>query len=185
MDTSISNRRQGSRWTWLIWGGAALLLSLPFFAMQLSVEGVDWTASDFVVMGIMLAIVCSVVELAVRMSGNWAYRFAAFAGISGAFLITWVNLAVGIVGSEHNASNMLFFAALLVGIIGSLIAGFRPKGMAIAMVATAAAIAIAFVIAASGATDEPTVPHLRELIGTAVISSPFLISAWLFRKAAR
>ncbi len=174
---------RASRWTLIMWGGAALLLSLPFFAMQASSSGVDWSPMDFVAMGVMLAIVCGVVELAVRMSGNWSYRFAAFAAIGSAFLITWVNLAVGIVGSEHNPANMLFFAALLVGLAGAAVARFRPGGMALAMVATAVSVGIAFVIAASGATDEPNVPHLRELIGTAVISSPFLISAWLFCKA--
>jgi hypothetical protein len=180
----MPGRGGGSRWTLLLWGGAALLLALPFFAMRFTSE-VDWSASDFIIMGIMLGIVCACVELAVRLTDNVAYRLAAGAAIAGAFLITWVNLAVGIVGSEDNPSNALFFYALLLGIAGAALARFRNRGMSVAMLATAAAVAAAFVIAVSGATDEPNVSHWRELFGTGVITSPFLLSALLFRRAAR
>ena len=183
-DANIPGARRGSRWTLLIWGGAALLLSLPFFAMQFT-SAVNWGLEDFIVMGIMLATVCGVVELVVRLSPNLAYRFATFAAIGAAFLIVWANLAVGIVGSEENPANQLFFAALLVGIVGSFVARFRANGMAIAMLATAAATALAFVVAVAGVTDEPHVSHWRELIATSIISSPFLVSALLYRKAAR
>ena len=183
-DGHTISRGRASRWTLLLWGGAALLLSLPFIAMRLQVDGVNWTAADFIVMGVMLAVVCGAVEAAVRLTGSWAYRLAVAAAIGGAFLITWANLAVGIVGSEHNPANTLFFGALLLGFIGALVVRFRPAGMAAVMLATVVAIAVAFIVAAAGATDEPNVSHLRELIATSVISSPLLISAWLFRKAA-
>ena len=173
----------GNRWTTFIWGGATLLLSLPFFAMRFTSE-VNWTASDFVVMGIMLCVVCGAIELAVRFSGNWAYRGGVAAAILGAFLITWVNLAVGIVGSQDNPANLLFFAALIVGIAGTVAARFKARGMSLAMLATAASVAIAFAIAVMGATDEPNVPHMRELGGTLVVAGPLLLSAWLFRRAA-
>jgi hypothetical protein len=184
-DGHTMSRGRGSRWTLLIWGGAAVLLSLPFFAMRLQADGVNWTASDFIVMGVMLGIVCGTIELAVRLTGSWAYRFGVIAAIASAFLITWANLAVGIVGSENNPANGLFFAALLVGFVGAIAVGFRPAGMAVVMLTTIAAIAVAFIIAAAGVTDEPNVTHLRELVATAVISSPLLLSAWFFRRAAR
>jgi hypothetical protein len=175
---------RGSRWTLIIWGGAAGLLLLPFIAMRFTSE-VNWGAADFLVMGIMLAVVCGVVELVVRLTGSWAYRLGVFAAIGSAFLITWANLAVGIVGSEDNLANQLFFGALLIGIVGAIIARFRARGMAVAMTAAAVAVGLAFVIAASGATDEPNVSHWLELIATAIIASPLLLSAWLFRKAAQ
>lgn len=176
--------RGGSRWTLLVWGGAALLLLLPFVAMRFTTE-VDWGAEDFIVMGIMLGVICGVVELVARLSGSWTYRLGAFAAIGSAFLITWANLAVGIVGSEDNPANQLFFAALLVGILGSVMARFRPRGMSLAMLATAVAVALAFIVAVAGTTDEPNVSHWRELIATSIIASPLLLSAWLFRNAAR
>jgi len=168
----------------LIWGGAALLLSVPFFAMKFSSE-VNWTASDFVVMGVMLGVVCGAIELAVRFSGNWAYRGGVAAAILGGFLITWANLAVGIVGSEDNSANTLFFGALLVGVVGAVVARFRSAGMAKAMLAMVGAVAVAFVIAALGPPYEPDVSHVREALATALITSPLLLSSWLFRRAAR
>jgi hypothetical protein len=177
--------RAGSRWTLFLWGGAALLLSLPFFAMRFQAPGVDWSAADFIVMGTMLALVCGAIELAVRMTSDWSYRLAVATAIGGAFLIAWANLAVGIVGSERNAANVYFFYALLVGLVGVAIARLRPRGMALAMLATTGAIGLAFALAISGATDEPNVSHWRELAATFAISSPFPVSAWFFSNAVR
>lgn len=183
-DGHLLQRGHGSRWTLLLWGGAGLLLLLPFIAMHFTGQ-VNWGSEDFIVMGIMLAIVCGAIELAVRLNGSAAYRFGVAAAIGAAFLISWANLAVGIVGSEDNPANAFFFYALLLGLVGCLVARLRPRGMALAMLMTAAAIAVAFVLAVSGATDEPNVSHWRELVATSVIDSPFLLSAWLFSKVAR
>lgn len=176
--------KPSGRWTLLLWGGSALLLSAPFIAMRFTSE-VDWSAADFLVMGLMLGIVCGAVELTVRLTDDLAYRLGAAAAIGGAFLISWANLAVGIVGSEDNPFNNLFFYALLVGPAGAIIARFRARGMAFAMLATAGGLAAAFVVAASHTAEEGNVSHWRELIATSVIASPLLLSAWLFRKAAK
>lgn len=171
-------------WRTIGWGGAAALLALPFIAMQFTRE-VNWTGSDFVVFGAMLLLVGVPLELAVRASDNWSYRGGALLALTGMFLTIWANLAVGIVGSEDNAANAWFFGALLVGIVGTVIARAKPRGMALAMTATAAALGGAFMVAVSGPTDEPWVPHLLELIGTGVFAALFLASAALFRNASR
>jgi len=171
-------------WRPLGWGAAAALLILPFVAMQLTKE-VDWTAGDFLVFGLMLLAVGLPLELVARASSNWSYRGAAVLALLGAFLTVWANLAVGIVGSEHNPANQVFFAALLIGLVGTILVRGNANGMALVMVATAAALGVAFVIAVSGPTDEPFVPHGRELIGTGAFAALFLASAALFRKAAR
>jgi hypothetical protein len=44
--------------------------------------------------------------------------------------------SVGIVGSEHKPANLLFFAALLIGMVGGALARFRARGMSRAMIAT-------------------------------------------------
>ena len=171
-------------WRMIGWGGAALLLALPFVAMQFTRE-VVWTGSDFIIFGSMLLMVGVPLELAARMSKDWSYRGGALLALTAMFLTIWTNLAVGIVGSEDNPANLLFFGALLVGLVGAIAARFRPGGMAMAMIATAAALATAFVIAVSGPTDEPFVPHLREFIGISLFAALFLASAALFRKASR
>ena len=50
-----ANERPGNRWRMLGWSGAALLLLVPFVAMQFTGQ-VDWSAADFLVFGAMLAI---------------------------------------------------------------------------------------------------------------------------------
>ena len=139
MASRPNNAGAGIPWRAIGWGGAAALLALPFIAMQFTGE-VVWTLSDFIVFGAMILMGGIPLELTVRMSRDWSYRGGALLALIGMFLTIWANLAVGIVGSEHNPANLGFFAALLVGIAGSAIARFRANGMAIAMVATAASL---------------------------------------------
>lgn len=174
----------GSHWRLIGWGTAIALLALPFVAMQFT-RDVNWSASDFVVFAAMLLGIGIPLELAVRRSRHPAYRAGAAAGLLGAFLVVWANLAVGIVGSENNPLNLLFFGALLVGIAGAIAARFEARGMARAMIATAVALGLAFAIALTGVTDEPTVSHGREALGTGMFAVFFLGSAWLFRRAGR
>ncbi|MFY2765237.1 hypothetical protein [Arenimonas sp. MALMAid1274] len=168
--------RRGNPWRIPVWTTAAGLLLLPAIAMQFTDE-VDWTAGDFVVMGVMLGTCCLVYELGARLSGHWAYRAGFGVAIAAGFLMTWINLAVGIVGNENNPVNQLFFGILMVGAIAAAIGRFRPQGMARAMVATALAQAAVMAwIALAG--------H-----GYVVVLSGFFIAAWLsaahlFRTAA-
>ena len=184
MASDVAGRLDKVPWRAIGWGGAAALLALPFAAMQFTPE-VDWTLSDFIIFGLMLLMVGVPLELVARMSPNWSYRGGALFALIGMFLTIWANLAVGIVGSDDNPANALFFGALLIGVVGTAIARARAVGMAYAMVATAVALEIAFAIAASGPTDEPWVPHIREFIGTTVFAALFLASATLFRRASR
>ena len=176
--------RRGNRARLAIWGAAAGLLLLPWVAMQFTHE-VDWDGTDFIVAGAMLLAACGAYELATRMSGNTTYRAAFGIVIVGAFLLVWVNLAVGIIGSENNPANLMYFGVLAVGLIGALVARFEPRGMARALVAMALAqvlVAVIAVIADWG------MPHgaPAEVIGvTAFFVAPWLASATLFWKAAR
>jgi len=180
-DGEINKHQGASRWTLVIWGTAALLLSVPFFAMRFTSE-VNWTAADFLIMGVMLGLACGAIELVVRLSGNWAYRFAVAAAVAGAFLVTWANLAVG---HEHTPYDYPFYLALLVGLVGSAIARLRPKGMMAAMLATAAALIVALRLLMVHEADAEGGNLLVTAVASAAIASPFLISAWLFRKASR
>lgn len=181
-------RRGRNRWRPLAWGGAAVLLLLPAVAMRFTPE-VQWTASDFIVMGAMLAVACGLMELASWLSGDRLYRVAFGTAVVTGFLTVWLNLAVGMFGSEDDALNMMFGGVLLVAAIGSLLAGFRARGMAWAMGATAVAQLLA---AATGlvagltlGTDEVRGPGLaREALLTASFAGPWLASAQLFRRAA-
>lgn len=71
----------------------ALILLIPLIAMQFT-EEVKWTVSDFVVMGILLLITGTAIEVAAKRAGK--YRVIAIAGIVFAFLWLWAELAVGV-----------------------------------------------------------------------------------------
>lgn len=175
--TDIVAGRNWNSWRILMWGAAAVLLTLPALAMQLNAPGVDWSAGDFVVMGIMLGVAGGLAELVAWASGNGAYRFAALIAIGTAFLTVWANLAVGMIGSEDNAYNQLFGGVLALALAASAVARFRAAGMAWAMLGAGA---LQLVLGAVGYANDP-----RGGTFSMVFAVPWLLSALLFRKAAR
>ena len=176
--------RRGSRWRIAVWGIAAFLLLLPLVAMQFTDE-VNWDETDFAVMGAMLAVACGTYELAARMSGNGAYRAAVAVAVAAAFILIWMNLAVGIIGTEDNPLNLMYGGVLAVVVAGAVIARVQPHGMARALVAAALAQALVAVIAAIAGMGYPASPPLEILGVNALFAALWLLSAWLFRKAAR
>lgn len=89
-----------------------------------------------------------------------------------------MNLAVGIIGNEDNPANLMYGGVLAVAAIGAVVAGFRPRGMARALAATALAqalVALIAMIAGLGYT----------FILTGFFVALWLTSARLFRRAAR
>jgi hypothetical protein len=176
--------RRGIPWRPLGWGTAALILLLPLLAMQVADE-LHWDGTDFAFMGALLGGVGLGFELAVRKTGNAAYRTAAGVALAAAFLLVWINAAVGIIGSEQEDVNLLYGSVLAVGLVGAIVARFRPAGMARAMAATGLAQASVPVIAStfgSGATV--SVWSAEVLVLTGFFAAMWLLSAWLFRKAA-
>lgn len=157
------------------WGGAAALLVAPLVAMQFTDE-VRWTGLDFAVFGVLLGVALAVLELALRLSGDATYRLAFAVATGGAFLLTWVNLAVGIIGHEHRRANLVFLALLGIGAGGALLARFRPRGMSRTMMTMALLqVLVAAIVLALG--------QARSAAATALLTAPWLASAWLFRRA--
>jgi hypothetical protein len=172
------NPRHGNPWRTAVWSAAAILLLLPLAAMQFT-EEVDWGLADFMIFGAMLFAACGTYELAARVTGSRAYRAAVGVAVAAAFLLIWINLAVGIIGTEDDPSNLMFGGVIAIGIIGALIARFRPLGVTRALVATAIAQALVAVIGLFAGWSKETV--VLPIFFTAL----WLASAWLFRTAAR
>ena len=183
-NTDDGSRRR-SRWRMAAWGTAAALLLLPLLAMQVTDE-VNWDLADFAFAGALVIGVGVTYELAARMTRGRAYRAAVGIALAAAFILVFANAAVGVIGSEDNPANSLYFGVLAVGIAGALMARFRPAGMARALVATALAQALAAGIALVGGMAPPgSGPQLDILLLTAFFVALWLTSAWLFWKAAR
>jgi hypothetical protein len=159
------------------------MLLLPLFAMEVTDE-VDWGPIDFAIFGAMLIAAGGTCELAARMTGNTAYRAAVGVAIAAAFLLAWMNLAVGIIGTEDNPANLMYGGVVAVGMTGAMIARFRPDGMARSLVATALAQALVAGIAAIAGLGDPASPPLEILGVNALFAALWLVSARLFRKAA-
>lgn len=74
---------------------AGLLLAVPLVTMLFTGE-VNWGPGDFVVMGAMLALLGTGIDIALRLPASLRTRAALAALAVAAFLLVWAELAVGI-----------------------------------------------------------------------------------------
>ena len=160
----------------LMWGGLLAIWLLPFIAKQFTDE-VQWTTSDHVFWALMLAIPGGIVDLVSRMTPNWFYRGGVILALGTAFVITWANLAVGIVGNEDNPVNLIFFGVVAIAMLGSPLVGFKASRLRWVFYLTAAAQALSAVTALQA---EPFV-----LVFCGVTTALWLSAATLFSRAAR
>jgi hypothetical protein len=113
------------------------------------------------------------------------YRLAVGVALAAALILVWLRLGVGITGADGDPANMMYFGVLAVGIIGAIVARFRPHGMARALFATALAQALVAVIALIFGLGLPWSPPAEILILNGFFVALFVGSALLFRYAAR
>lgn len=162
-----------------VWGGAALLMLAPAIATRLS-DGMQWDAGDFILIGAMLLAGCGLFELLMRKTDSWAYRAGALVALAAAFLTFLAAGSVGLIGSDDEPANALYLGVIALGAAGAAVARLRPRGMARAMAAAAAANVLA------GVAGAILVADLRgAVLATALFTPMWLLSAWLFAKAAR
>ena len=161
-----------------------LLLMVPLVAMQFTDE-VNWTLGDFIAMGALLFGSGLTYELIARKGGSIAYRAAVGVAVGTGLILIWMNLAVGIIGSEDNPANALYGGVLIVGLIGSTLARLRPQGMARVLFATA--LAQFFVPVMALIIWRPSFDDPPGMLGVFMLNSffamLFFISGLLFRYA--
>lgn len=185
MPGGVGSMRMANPWRIFGWGLAVAIILAPLVAMQLGAPGVLWTLSDFIFAIVLIGGVGLLFELAVRASGSWAYRGGVALALAAAFLLVWINAAVGIIGDEDNPANLLFLAIIAIAVAGSIVAGGKAARMARAMtVAGVAQVLVGSAVFALGAgASEPPGP-LGILVLIEGFAALWLGSAWLFRKAA-
>lgn len=123
------------------------------------------------------------------MMGNFlarrSYVGAAVLGLLAALLVAWVNLAVGIIGEPDNPANLMYAGVVAVALVGTLVARFRPAGLARTMaVAALAQVLVALATFLTGLGYPPT-PRASLLLFNAILLGLWLGSAALFRRASR
>ena len=178
----IGRMRRGSIAAWSL---AAFLLLLPLLAMGITDE-VAWDGGDFALFGGLLFGACMIYELVTRGTSSLAYRAAVAVALLASLALVWMNLAVGLIGSEDNPANLMYGGVLAVGLVGAVASRFRPSGMARALAAVALAqglVALVALCAGLGPGGPSRTAQILLLSG--LFGALWLLSAWLFRRAAR
>lgn len=186
MKTMKRIRSSIRRQMWYVALTTASILMVPLVAMLFTTE-VDWNLLDFIVMAILLFSTGLTFVLISKYSDSMAFRTAVGVAVVAGLLLIWVNLAVGIIGSEDNSANLLYVAVFAIGIIGTWIARFKPRGMSYTLFATAITQMLVPVIAMitwrSSLEEPPGI--IGVFLLNAFFAALFAVSAMLFRRAAR
>ena len=118
------------------------ILLIPLFAMQFTNE-VTWSVGDFIVAFILIAGTGIMYELAIKLASkqknNIVYQIAVCVALATAFFLVWLNLAVGLIGSENNPANLMYFGVLAIGRIGAVISRLESRRMSRTFYTTAIA----------------------------------------------
>lgn len=159
-----------------------LILLVPLTASLISDE-MAWTGFDFALAGTALFGTGLAFELITRKGSTAEYRAAVGIALLGALMLLWINLAVGIVGSDENPANKLFLAVHGALIVGALVAQLRPAGMVRALAVTALVQAVVTVIAlVSG--FYPMLEVVKVIVLNGFFIALWAVSAMLFQRAA-
>lgn len=162
------------------------LLMIPFIAMQFTDE-VQWNLPDFIIMGLMLAGTGGMYVLISNLSDKKAYKLAIGIALVSCFLLVWIILAVGIVGSEDNPVNLLYVLVLAFAGIGSGFVRLRSASMARVMFITASIQFLVPFIAVF--VIQPDLLDTQNLVATfflnTILALLFALSGLLFLKADR
>jgi hypothetical protein len=169
----------------------AASLSLVLILIIVVVLRTDGSPADLMALAVDGTIIIgAIVYMALNRHGK-TYRWALALALAPTFILFWAIGAVALLGPEigRNTPDLIYFGVPAVGVIGAIIAGFRPLGMARAMFAMALAVLVLPVILVAGLT--PLSPNQAgELFpyGLLLVHSPFAAlfaaSGWLFLRAA-
>lgn len=116
------------------------------------------------------------------MTPRTAYRSAVAIALGATLVLLHGVAALGVIGAAGDRADLMYLGVLAVGIVGALVARFRPRGMAAALAATALAQALVAVIAL-GAGLGGTNPRIEIMGLNGMFVALFLTSAWLFQRA--
>lgn len=174
---------QNSR-RFIVWAIVMVLVLMIPLTMQLTNE-VQWNEA--------------IAYILILLSVGWAYELwhwlktrakiysVAFSlGLAVIFLLGLVSGAVGIIGSENNSVNLMYWAVPAVVLIGSLLSRFRPVGMALTLFTTAL---VQFLIPVVALSISPEVSWgnagvISVFAVNSFFSAMFVISALLFRRVS-
>jgi hypothetical protein len=163
--------------------GSLLVLLIPFTASFLS-EEMDWSPFDYILVWIMLFLTGTAYSFITRNSKDAVYRIAVGLAVVSGLMLTWVNLAVGLIGSEDNPINLSYFFILALGILASFMMRFKAVYMTMILVSMAFGMVIVAVVALFLNMQSLPQSSVTQIMGvTGFFMMPLLVAAILFYQA--
>src|SRR5690606_8891261 len=158
------------------------LLLIPFLLKA------DWDLADYIVASILLYSTGLTFALVTRKFKGIVYKLAVAITCASALFLVWANLAVGLIGSENNSVNLIYFVMVLVAFIAAVITKFRADSMAYIMFSMAGfQVLSALIILASVGINNPEYNTDNLVIYNGVhgfFTVQFILAGLLYRKAA-
>lgn len=169
---------------WLIIALVPPALLLIPLAGQLTVEGWNWTGSDFLMAWVVFSFTTWFYRfLVTRQPANLAYKAGVALAVLTGFLITWITMAVQIIGND-NPGNLLYLLTILGGFLGVGLARCQPAGLAKVAFCMAAALLLVPVVSFLAWPEDFNPGYPRVLILSAGFAAMYLTSGLLLRHAA-
>lgn len=159
------------------------VLTIPLVG-NATVEGWNWTGSDFVAAWMILATATFLyLLLASRPTASLPYRLGAGLAVGTGLLLTWINLAVQVIGDD-NPGNLLYFLVILGGLAGVALTRLEAANLARLAFALAGALFLVPVVSmlAWPADFSPGPEKVFILNGCFVLM--FAVAGLFFRRAA-
>jgi hypothetical protein len=164
------------------------LLIVPLTA-SFFVDGWLWTTFDYVFAWVVFSLVSLGLTLVATGANGFAYKAAGTIAVLTAFLLIWINAAVGIIGDGDllDSPNGLYVAVILGAIMAAVRTRLDSRRMSRVLYGTAMALALIPLISyliwpPSVISWSPGVLPVFVLNGFFVLS--FVISGLLFRRAS-
>ncbi|MCH5719723.1 hypothetical protein [Niabella hibiscisoli] len=159
------------------------LLLVPFISMQFTSQ-VNWSAADFLIMGALIFGIGLSYVIINRFAPNWVYRIAITLALMATFLMIWVNMAVGLIGSGPNAANIMYGIIVLVAVVGVTVSRLRAAGMERTMYAMVSMLMLLTGVALLAGMDQYPGSSSKEILAVgAFFSVLFFVSGRLFNAA--
>lgn len=158
-------------------------LMIPLIAMQFSTE-VNWTISDFLFAGILIFGTGLTFKLITQNNSSNLFKIAVASALGSGLFLIWANAAVGIIGSENNDFNALYFLVIFVGIIGIFLSRLQAGRLSLTLFAMAATQLIMTIVALfSGMANLPHSSVATIIAVNTFFITWFIVSAFLFKYA--
>ena len=114
-----------------------------------------------------------------------SYRLAVGVALATVLLLLFGIGALGVIG-DGGPADRVYLAVLAVLVVGSLLARFRPRGMALTLAVTALTQVVVTVVAFVASIEGTEGASASDVIGlTVMFAGLFGLSALLFWRAAR